>query len=115
MRRLRILLLAGLVLVVTSAGVHATAGSADRGGRTRAAVQAPVADTPSPTLGSTPQPGVNPQGDTDADPSDFDQTPLAVISFLFLGLLVGGSLLFYLWRRSRRTRELARQRRDGHE
>jgi hypothetical protein len=107
MRRLWVLLLAGFVLLLTSA-----AGSADFG-QSGVAVQAPVADSPSPTLGSTPQPGVNPPGDTDADASDFDQTPLVVISFLFLALLVGGSLLFYLWRRSRSTREPARRGTTG--
>jgi hypothetical protein len=48
---------------------------------------------------------VNPPGVNDADARDFDRTPLVVISFLFLGVLVGGSLLFYLWRRNRRTRQ----------
>jgi hypothetical protein len=107
MRRLYVLLLTGLVLVVTFAGFR-TATGADRGGQIRVAEPAFAADVPSPTLGSTPQPGVNPPGDADADPSDFDQVPLAVASFLFLGLLVGGSLLFYLWRRGRRTRETAK-------
>ena len=104
MRRACVLLLTGLVLVVTLVGVP-TAMGADRGGGIRVAGSVPAADVPSPTLGSTPQPGVNPPGDADADPSDFDQVPLAVASFLVLGLLVGGSLLFYLWRRSRRPRD----------
>ncbi|TDD19521.1 hypothetical protein E1218_23950 [Kribbella turkmenica] len=81
MRRFLVVLLVGLILVLTTA-----------------------VDTPSPTLGSTPYPGVNPPGDADSDPSDFDQVPLAVGSFLFLALLVGGSLVFYLWRRNRRSR-----------
>jgi hypothetical protein len=104
MRRACVLLLTGLVLVVTLAGVPTAVGAADRDGHIRVAGPAPAADVPSPTLGSMPQPGVNPPGDADADASDFDQVPLAVASFLFLGLLVGGSLLFYRWRRSRQTR-----------
>ncbi|GAB2642630.1 hypothetical protein [Kribbella swartbergensis] len=96
-------MLSGLVLVATMAGASAAAGATDHTRQSPVSVQAPAADTPSPTLGSTPQPGVNPPGDADADPSDFDQVPLAVGSFLFLGALVGGSILFYLWRRSRQN------------
>jgi hypothetical protein len=114
MGRLRELLLTGLVLVATSAGVSAAAVPADRLGRSGAiAAQVPAADTPSPTLGSTPQPGVNPPGVNDGDARDFDRTPLAVISFLFLGALVGGSLLFYLWLRNRRPREPVHQHPDS--
>jgi hypothetical protein len=102
MRGVCFLLLSGLAVVGTFAVLPTARGSADRGSQTHVAAQAPAAVTPSPTLGSTPQLGVNPPGDADADPSDFDQVPLVVISFVFLGLLVGGSLLFYLWRRSRR-------------
>jgi hypothetical protein len=88
--------------MATVAGASAAMGATDGHGQIPVAIQA-AADTPSPTLGSTPQPGVNPPGDADADPSDFDQVPLAVGSFLFLGALVGGSILFYLWRRSRQS------------
>jgi hypothetical protein len=89
--------------MATVAGASAAMGATDGHGQIPVGIQAPAADTPSPTLGSTPQPGVNPPGDADADPSDFDQVPLAVGSFLFLGALVGGSILFYLWRRSRHS------------
>jgi len=115
MRRLYVLVLIGLLLAVTSVGLRAAAGPVALRGDSRASTMARAAPSASPTLGSTPQPGVNPPGDADADPSDFDQVPLIVISFLFLGMLVGGSILFYLWRRSRRTREPVRQRRQADE
>jgi hypothetical protein len=112
MGKLRALILTGLVLVVTFAGVPAGAAPGDHVAQTVTAAAGPATDTPSPTLGSTPQPGVNPPGVNDADPKDFDRVPLVVISFIFLAALVGGSLLFYLWRRSRQTREPVRRRRD---
>lgn len=113
MGRLRGLLLTGLILVLASAGATtATATSADQVGQTTAAaVQVPAADTPSPSLGSTPQPGVNPPGDSDADPSDFNEVRLVLIAFLVLAALIGGALLFYLWRR--RTREQVRRTHDA--
>ncbi|WP_433167378.1 hypothetical protein [Kribbella sp. CA-247076] len=101
MRRLCVVLLTGLVLLLTPAGVSAAAA----GGEQTQVVQVPAADSPSPTLGSTANPGANPPGDADADASDFDQVPLAVGSFVFLALLVGGSLVFYLWRRNRQSKE----------
>ncbi|HEY4567940.1 MAG TPA: hypothetical protein VIH10_00700 [Kribbella sp.] len=64
----------------------------------------PIGGT-SPTLGSTPQAGVNPAGPGDGDANDYSRVPLVVVSFLFLALLVGGSLLFYLRRRTRESRE----------
>jgi hypothetical protein len=66
--------------------------------------------TPSPTLGSTPQRGTDLPGSADGDSQDFEKTYLAVVSFLFLAFLVGSSVLFYLWRRSRKTREILRER-----
>ncbi|MFI5707104.1 hypothetical protein [Kribbella sp. NPDC051620] len=61
-----------------------------------------VADSPSPTLGSTPQPGVNPPGDNDGDPADWSQVWLAVVAPLTIAVLVGGSIVVYLIRRNRR-------------
>jgi hypothetical protein len=55
---------------------------------------------------------VNPPGDSDADAQDFDQVPLVVFSFVFLADLVGGSLLFYLWRRSRKSGALSHRDRN---
>jgi len=111
MRQLRVVLIAGLLAVFTSFGFSPDAGATPI--VHKAAVSFPAVDSPSPTLGSTPQPGVNPPGDSDADADDFDQVPLVVISFLALGLLVGGSVLFYLWRRSRPTREKVRREKEA--
>ncbi|MEU0095463.1 hypothetical protein [Kribbella sp. NPDC006257] len=72
------------------------------------AVAVTPSPTPTPTLGSTPQPAVDPPGTADGDAHDFDDAGLAVISFVFLAALVGSSILFYFWRRSRKTRELLR-------
>jgi hypothetical protein len=67
-----------------------------------AATVVPAADTPSPTLGSTPQPGVNPPDDNDGDANDWTQPWLGVAAPLTIAVLVGGSLAIYLTRRSRR-------------
>ena len=132
-RRLRVGLLSGLVAVITAAGLYVAVGGtgvAERAGR-GTALETPAAAGPSSTLGSTPQSptlgstqhspalgstpqaavrdgdaeGVNLPGDADAEPADFGGTPL-VLALLFLGLLVGGWVVFHLWRRSRTTREL---------
>ncbi|WBQ04488.1 hypothetical protein [Kribbella sp. CA-293567] len=63
---------------------------------------APAADSPSPSLGSTPRPGVNPPGDNDGDAADFSQVGLGVLAPLTIVAVVGGSLVFYLIRRARR-------------
>jgi hypothetical protein len=67
-----------------------------------AATITPVAESPSPTLGSTPQPGVNPPGDNDGDPSDWTEVGLAVVAPLTIAVVVGGSIVAYLIRRARR-------------
>jgi hypothetical protein len=64
----------------------------------------PMADSPSPTLGSTPQAGVNPPDDNDGDAADYSQVPLGVLAPLTIVAVVGGSIVFYLVRRSRRNR-----------
>jgi hypothetical protein len=65
----------------------------------------PLADpSPSPTLGSTPQPDRAPGDDNDGDSSDYTQVPLAVLAPLGLGAIVGGSVLLYFLRRVRRSR-----------
>lgn len=104
MRRLYVLLLTGLMLVVTATGLRPAFGSVGSDGHIRATaiVKAPAADSPSPTLGSTAQPGVNPPGDNDADANDFTQAPLVVIAFLIL-VLIGGAILLYISRRGRST------------
>jgi len=63
----------------------------------------PLAD-PSPTLGSTPQPDRAADDDNDGNSSDYTQVPLAVLAPLGLGVVVGGSVLFYFIRRARRGR-----------
>ncbi len=63
-----------------------------------------MADSPSPTLGSTPQTGVNPPDDNDGDAADYSQVSLAVLAPLTIGVVIGGSIVFYLVRRSRRNR-----------
>ena len=68
-------------------------------------VTRPFADpSPSPTLGSTPQPDRAPGDDNDGNASDYTQVPLAVVAPLSLGAIVGGSVIFYLIRRARRSR-----------
>ena len=67
-------------------------------------VTMPSADpSTSPTLGSTPQPDRAPGDDNDGNWSDYTQVPLAVVAPLSLGAIVGGSIIFYLIRRARRS------------
>jgi hypothetical protein len=66
------------------------------------AANLPRADSPSPTLGSTPQPGVNLPGDNDGDAADYSQLPLVLVTALTLVVVVGGSITVYLIRRGRR-------------
>jgi len=113
MRRIWVVLLSGLAVVITAAGLYFAVGGtglAEQAGRAAevavpAAASPSASASPSPTLGSTPQAGVNPAGAGDGDANDYNRVPLVVGSFLFLALLVGGSLLFYLRRRTRETRE----------
>jgi hypothetical protein len=63
-----------------------------------------VDPSPSPTLGSTPQPDLASGDDNDGNWSDYTQVPLAVVAPLTVAVVVGGSVLFYLIRRTRRTR-----------
>jgi LPXTG-motif cell wall-anchored protein len=96
MRRIWLFLLSGVVVVITAAGLFLSVGGsgvAERAGRGAAEVQAVA--SPSPSLGSTPQPGVNPPGDADADADDFGQAPLILIAFGILVVLVAGGVLFY--------------------
>jgi hypothetical protein len=114
MRRTYVVLMTAL-LVAAAAGARPVAGWFGAGGlaSVTAVAQASATPTPTPSLGSTPQTGVEPPGVGDGDPQDYDRTPLVVISFLFLGLLVAGSLGFYLWRRTRRARASRRARHQG--
>jgi hypothetical protein len=74
-----------------------------------AATITPVADSPSPTLGSTPQPGVNPPDDNDGDAADWTQPWLGVVAPLTIAVLVGGSIGVYLLRRARRRNTTTRR------
>jgi len=91
---------------VQGAGAQACAGPEAVGEQTVLVAAGPavepMADTPSPTLGSTPQTGVNPPGDNDGDPADFSQVAWGVVAPLTIVVLVGGSLIFYFVRRTRR-------------
>jgi hypothetical protein len=101
MRRSSFVLLA-ILLVVAAGMARPVAGWLGSGGQATVAALAPA--TPTPSLGSTPQTVAELPNDNDGDVQDYDQVPLVVISFLFLGLLVAGSVGFYLWRRTRQTR-----------
>ena len=102
--------LVGLAVPTTAGAQELQAGDASVPAISRTALVAadsavlPMADSPSPTLGSTPQPGVNPPGDNDGDAADFSQVWLGVLAPLTIVVVVGGSIAFYLIRRSRRSR-----------
>ena len=102
--------LVGLAVPTTASAHGLQAGDATAPAISRTALLSadsahhPMADSPSPTLGSTPQPGVNPPGDNDGDAADFSQVWLGVLAPLTIVVLVGGSIAFYLIRRSRRSR-----------
>ncbi len=102
MRRTSFVLLA-VLLVVAAATARPVAGWFGSGGQATT-VTALAEATPTPSLGSTPQTVADLPNDNDGDVEDYDQVPLVVISFLFLGFLVAASLGFYLWRRTRRAK-----------
>ncbi|GAB3932854.1 hypothetical protein GCM10029976_039400 [Kribbella albertanoniae] len=102
MRRLYIVLLAGL-FIVAAVGARPIAGWIGSDGQAASVVQAQA--SPTPTLGATPQTGPNPPGAGDGDPQDFDQAPLVVIGLIVLIVLVGGMVLLSGWRRRRGSRE----------
>jgi len=118
MERLRVLVLSGVLLICT-VGFTPAAGAAGVESARPAAVRVlgghdvPAADSLSPPLsaGSMSRPLADLPNDNDGDAADYDQVWLVVISFLFLAALVGSSLGFYLWRRSRKSRALLRERR----
>jgi hypothetical protein len=92
------LLLTGIAVSVPVAAMAQTTP------RVTAGVATTVAEpTPSPTLGATPQPDRAPGDDNDGNWSDYTQTLLAVVAPLSLAVIVGGSVLFYLLRRNRRS------------
>ncbi|MFB6719439.1 hypothetical protein ACFCV3_04730 [Kribbella sp. NPDC056345] len=90
MRRLYVVLLAGL-FIVAAAGARPIAGWVGSGGEAASVVQAQV--SPTPSLGATPQTGANPPGAGDGDAQDFDLAPLVVIGFIVLIVLIGGAVL----------------------
>ena len=105
MRRTSVVLLA-VLLVVAAATARPVAGWFGSGGQAKVTALAQATPTP----GSTPRTVADLPNDNDGDVRDYDQVPLVVISFLFLGFLVAASLAFYLWRRTRQAKA-ARQAR----
>jgi hypothetical protein len=108
MRGLYGVLASALLLVALPVPTASASGAARTEGPE--VVVAGEAPSPSPSLGSVQHRTAELPGTADDDAHDFEKTYLAVVSFLFLAFLVGGSLLFYLWRRSRTTREVVRER-----
>ncbi|ONI73861.1 hypothetical protein BWI15_10600 [Kribbella sp. ALI-6-A] len=101
------LLTAPLAVVALAQGpaLAAPAAPAVADGVTTTSMTIPAADSPSPTpsLGSTPRTGADGAGDNDGDAADFSQTGLVFISAGAIVLAVGGSVVFYLIRRNRRS------------
>ncbi|TWD84068.1 hypothetical protein FB561_5241 [Kribbella amoyensis] len=93
MKRLCAALLIGLLIAIMPTGIAEAVGGDEIGAGVSAA-------SPSPSLGSTPQPGVEQSGDNDGDAADFSQVPLAFAG-LAIVVIVLGSVAFYLRRRQR--------------
>jgi hypothetical protein len=123
MRRLWVVVMSGVVAVFMVVGLYFAVGgpgpAARAGEAARVAVPAarvavpaaqvavPAADSPSvtPSLGSTPQTGVNGPGPNDGDPNDFNRLPLVFGALIILVLLLGGSGAFFAIRRRRRQHQ----------
>lgn len=116
MRRLWVVVMSGVVAVFMVVGLYfavggpgpaARAGEAARVAVPAAQVAVPAADSPSvtPSLGSTPQTGVNGPGPNDGDPNDFNRLPLVFGALIILVLLLGGSGAFFAIRRRRRQHQ----------
>lgn len=97
MKRHRIASLAALIAVglIAMLGLVLTSATAEA----HLAAVYPVADTPTPTLGSTPNTGANPPGTADGDPSDWSG-----MKWLPLGLLIPVLFIAGVWLAKRRDR-----------
>ncbi|GAB2604484.1 hypothetical protein [Kribbella endophytica] len=80
----------GLILTTAAAEAHTTAISAAQ----------PLADTPTPTLGSTPAAEANPPGSADGDPNDWSGLKWLPLGLLIPVLFIAG--VFLAKRRDRR-------------
>jgi hypothetical protein len=115
-------LLAALVVLVVAGGWLATASatmasassgdstavsanlSTDNGRGRNAAAQpeSPAADSPSPSLGATPQPSRVPPGDNDSDPDDWSGTPWVIAAIVAFLVVIAG-ITYTLFRGGRLT------------